>query len=303
MVFLYRAIVAKEDPRIAYDSVTRIWAPEGPWKQLIHDQLAGTGSISSRCSERDDKRRPERIRVVAVSKPLGPRTKPPWQVIPAHRLRRNSAIKDRHKVHLMGAPDGLSRPCSTRCRRRWSSRRSSIGRPTSCTSSRPSERRSPRRSRSFRDKLRPQAIGMGLVAERVRKRANRHRREYDPRARAAARIRRRQRSARSTTRGRGSSSLSARRCGDVGTACAAASSSTPNPRLKIDRIDHIVLTVRDIEATCEFYARVLRHGRRHLRRPAARRSSSARRSSICMNPARSSSRGPRIRRRARSTCA
>ena len=39
MVFLYRAIVAKEDPRIAYDSVTRIWAPEGPWKQLIHEQL------------------------------------------------------------------------------------------------------------------------------------------------------------------------------------------------------------------------------------------------------------------------
>jgi catechol 2,3-dioxygenase-like lactoylglutathione lyase family enzyme len=27
--------------------------------------------------------------------------------------------------------------------------------------------------------------------------------------------------------------------------------------LKIDRIDHVVLTVRDIEATCEFYRRVL----------------------------------------------
>jgi len=27
--------------------------------------------------------------------------------------------------------------------------------------------------------------------------------------------------------------------------------------MKIDRIDHIVLTVKDIEATCEFYARVL----------------------------------------------
>jgi len=27
--------------------------------------------------------------------------------------------------------------------------------------------------------------------------------------------------------------------------------------MKIDRIDHVVLTVRDIEATCEFYARVL----------------------------------------------
>lgn len=39
MVFLYRAIVANEDPRIAYDFVTRVWAPEGPWKQLILDQL------------------------------------------------------------------------------------------------------------------------------------------------------------------------------------------------------------------------------------------------------------------------
>ncbi|MGH8714273.1 MAG: VOC family protein [Casimicrobiaceae bacterium] len=27
--------------------------------------------------------------------------------------------------------------------------------------------------------------------------------------------------------------------------------------MKIDRIDHIVLTVRNIEATCEFYSRVL----------------------------------------------
>ena len=27
--------------------------------------------------------------------------------------------------------------------------------------------------------------------------------------------------------------------------------------MKIERLDHLVLTVRDIEATCEFYARVL----------------------------------------------
>ena len=27
--------------------------------------------------------------------------------------------------------------------------------------------------------------------------------------------------------------------------------------MQIDRIDHFVLTVRDIEATCKFYARVL----------------------------------------------
>jgi predicted enzyme related to lactoylglutathione lyase len=27
--------------------------------------------------------------------------------------------------------------------------------------------------------------------------------------------------------------------------------------VRIDRIDHIVLTVRDIQATCDFYSRVL----------------------------------------------
>ena len=31
----------------------------------------------------------------------------------------------------------------------------------------------------------------------------------------------------------------------------------PHAAVKIDRIDHIVLTVRDVEATCAFYARVL----------------------------------------------
>ena len=31
----------------------------------------------------------------------------------------------------------------------------------------------------------------------------------------------------------------------------------PTPPLSIDRLDHLVLTVRDIPRTCEFYARVL----------------------------------------------
>lgn len=39
MVFLYRTIVAKEDPRVAYDSVIKVWVPEGPWKRLIQDEL------------------------------------------------------------------------------------------------------------------------------------------------------------------------------------------------------------------------------------------------------------------------
>ena len=39
MVFLYRAIVLQEDPRVAYDSVIKTWVPEGRWKRLIQDQL------------------------------------------------------------------------------------------------------------------------------------------------------------------------------------------------------------------------------------------------------------------------
>src|SRR4030095_14980707 len=38
-VFLYRAIVAGEDQGIAYESVSRVWTPDGPWKQLLQEQL------------------------------------------------------------------------------------------------------------------------------------------------------------------------------------------------------------------------------------------------------------------------
>ena len=40
MVFLYRAIVLEEEPRMAYESVTGVWSPDGPWRRLIKDQLA-----------------------------------------------------------------------------------------------------------------------------------------------------------------------------------------------------------------------------------------------------------------------
>ena len=30
MVFLYRTIVHKEDPRVAYDAVSRVWVPDAP---------------------------------------------------------------------------------------------------------------------------------------------------------------------------------------------------------------------------------------------------------------------------------
>ena len=39
MVFLYRAIVLKEDPKRAYDAVEKVWVPEGPWRRLIQDEL------------------------------------------------------------------------------------------------------------------------------------------------------------------------------------------------------------------------------------------------------------------------
>ena len=39
MVFLYRVIVQKEDPRIAYEAVSGVWVPHGPWRRLIETQL------------------------------------------------------------------------------------------------------------------------------------------------------------------------------------------------------------------------------------------------------------------------
>jgi len=38
-VFLYRAIVLKDDPKKAYDAVEKVWVPEGPWRQLIELEL------------------------------------------------------------------------------------------------------------------------------------------------------------------------------------------------------------------------------------------------------------------------
>jgi protein tyrosine phosphatase (PTP) superfamily phosphohydrolase (DUF442 family) len=43
MVFLYRAIVLKEDPRVAYAAVTKVWSPDGPWRTLIEQQLRKNG--------------------------------------------------------------------------------------------------------------------------------------------------------------------------------------------------------------------------------------------------------------------
>jgi protein tyrosine phosphatase (PTP) superfamily phosphohydrolase (DUF442 family) len=39
MVFLYRAVAGKAAPAEAYESVSRVWEPEGPWKSYIRDIL------------------------------------------------------------------------------------------------------------------------------------------------------------------------------------------------------------------------------------------------------------------------
>jgi protein tyrosine phosphatase (PTP) superfamily phosphohydrolase (DUF442 family) len=40
MAFLYRAIVLKDDPRLAYDAVHKVWMPDEVWKRFIERQLA-----------------------------------------------------------------------------------------------------------------------------------------------------------------------------------------------------------------------------------------------------------------------
>ena len=39
MVFLYRVVIGKEDPVIAYEAVSKVWAPSGPWKKLMLEVL------------------------------------------------------------------------------------------------------------------------------------------------------------------------------------------------------------------------------------------------------------------------
>lgn len=43
LTFLYRVIVGREPPELAYDAVARVWSPQGPWKQLLSSQLRKAG--------------------------------------------------------------------------------------------------------------------------------------------------------------------------------------------------------------------------------------------------------------------
>ena len=43
LVFLYRAIALKEDPESAYAAVSKVWKPDGVWRQFIVSQLRRHG--------------------------------------------------------------------------------------------------------------------------------------------------------------------------------------------------------------------------------------------------------------------
>jgi len=72
--------------------------------------------------------------------------------------------------------------------------------------------------------------------------------------------------------------------------------------VKLDRIDHFVLTVHDVKATCDFYSRVLGMEVEEFE-PVATRSSSVDRESTCIRAERSSSRRPGNQRQAREISA
>jgi protein tyrosine phosphatase (PTP) superfamily phosphohydrolase (DUF442 family) len=40
MVFLFRVLHRKENPATAYDAVTQVWSPQGPWRDMAQGLLA-----------------------------------------------------------------------------------------------------------------------------------------------------------------------------------------------------------------------------------------------------------------------
>ncbi|MDO9073706.1 MAG: protein tyrosine phosphatase family protein [Rubrivivax sp.] len=43
MVFLFRVLHRKDSPATAYDAVTRVWSPQGPWRDMVQDLLKMRG--------------------------------------------------------------------------------------------------------------------------------------------------------------------------------------------------------------------------------------------------------------------
>lgn len=39
MTFLYRVIVAKEDPALAYETMLKVWMPKNQWKDFVNSEL------------------------------------------------------------------------------------------------------------------------------------------------------------------------------------------------------------------------------------------------------------------------
>lgn len=43
MVFLHRVIALRADPDEAYEAVTRVWSPSGPWRALVMEEMNRQG--------------------------------------------------------------------------------------------------------------------------------------------------------------------------------------------------------------------------------------------------------------------
>ncbi|XHS78803.1 protein tyrosine phosphatase family protein [Burkholderiaceae bacterium UC74_6] len=43
LTFLYRVLVEKTDPQVAWESVSKVWTPSGAWKTLMLDRLKKNG--------------------------------------------------------------------------------------------------------------------------------------------------------------------------------------------------------------------------------------------------------------------
>ena len=43
LTFLYRVLVEKTDPQQAWEAVSKVWTPRGPWKELMLDRLKKNG--------------------------------------------------------------------------------------------------------------------------------------------------------------------------------------------------------------------------------------------------------------------
>lgn len=43
LTFIYRVLAEKADPQLAWDAVSKVWTPQGPWKALMLERLRKSG--------------------------------------------------------------------------------------------------------------------------------------------------------------------------------------------------------------------------------------------------------------------